>query len=114
MDTGDSTDHTRVDRRTVLQAVGGVGLGAGIAPAGADSGASAGDEPEASVADSPGATAGVDQRWAFGEPADGIFSSPTVVDRTVYAASLDGTLYAVASESGTKGWEQQLVYLGTV
>lgn len=42
--------------------------------------------------------------WAFDEPDDHLFSSPTVVDGIVYVGSADGTLYAVDAAAGELEW----------
>jgi outer membrane protein assembly factor BamB len=99
MVNGSSSAHRgRVDRRTVLQTVAGVGLGTTAAVGGGSAG--------------PDATAGGDLVWAFEEPGDFVFSSPTVADRTVFVASGDGNdsaiLYAVGAAMGEKEWEHQL------
>jgi tRNA A-37 threonylcarbamoyl transferase component Bud32 len=54
-----------------------------------------------------------EEQWRFTEPSDGVYSSPTVVDGTVYVGSQDGNLYAVdAGVSGSS--EGSRVMLGTL
>jgi len=43
------------------------------------------------------------QQWAF-DTGDGVYSSPTVVDGTVFVGSDDENLYAVDAETGTQQW----------
>lgn len=43
--------------------------------------------------------------WEFADPSGNVFSSPTVVDGTVYVGSDDSSLYAVDAADGSKVWE---------
>jgi outer membrane protein assembly factor BamB len=44
------------------------------------------------------------QRWQFQTGGDGIYSSPTIVDGTVYVAGGDRHLYAIDAADGTEQW----------
>lgn len=45
-----------------------------------------------------------EQEWKFTEPTNGITSSPTIVDGTVYIGGSDGTLYAIDALTGEQKW----------
>jgi len=77
--------RARLGRRRFLQTVAGVGL-ATVATV------------RAGAAD-PGAV-----RWRFGTQ-NRVYSSPTVVDGTVYVGSHDRRIYAIDAESGEQVWE---------
>lgn len=56
----------------------------------------------------PGSTSGGSsgREWRFNT--DGaVFSSPAVVDDTVYVGSNDGNLYAIATADGTERWRTE-------
>ncbi|WP_257298076.1 PQQ-binding-like beta-propeller repeat protein [Haloarchaeobius sp. FL176] len=45
-----------------------------------------------------------DERWVFDEPQEPVDASPVAADGTVYAASLDYSLYAIDAASGEERW----------
>jgi outer membrane protein assembly factor BamB len=49
-------------------------------------------------------TSGGDLIWEFTQPSDGVHSSPTIVDGTVYVGSNDSNLYAVDAATGSQEW----------
>jgi outer membrane protein assembly factor BamB len=85
------------DRRNLLQA-----LGAGSLVAAELSGVSAAQETSERSPDKE--TSGGDLVWAFDEPSGEVFSSPTVVNGTVYVGSWDSNLYAVDAATGSQEW----------
>lgn len=88
---GDDQNPTGpVDRRSLLRAAGGLGLGA-VAGLG---GASAGAQP----------ASGGEELWRFGAGAR-VDSSPTIVDGTVYVGNSDDSLYAIDAETGDEEWQ---------
>ncbi len=48
------------------------------------------------------------ERWSYADTAYGVWSTPVVVNDTVYFASLDHFLYAVAAETGKFDWKVDL------
>lgn len=85
--SGSDSDRARFNRRAVWKTAGvGLSLGTGLAT---------GVER---VSAAPG-----DEVWHF--PTGGhMFSSPTVVDGTMYVGSRDNNLYAVDAATGTEQW----------
>ncbi len=74
-------------RRRFLQTAAGVGIASVPSLTGVGTASSSGDE-----------------RWRF-ETGDGIWSSPTVVDGTVFVGSNDGNVYALDAGSGDERWQ---------
>ena len=72
-------------RREVLQGVVGIGILGGVTGT--------------ATAAGPG-----EQIWQF-ETGDTVFSSPTVVDGTIYVGSVDTNLYAIDAGSGEQQWQ---------
>lgn len=88
--TTGETETTEQDGRTVVPA--------GSWPMFQVDAANTGFHPTAS-----GPTDSVTERWRF-DRNDGRFSTPTVVDGTIYVGSHAGTVYAIGERDGTEEW----------
>lgn len=58
----------------------------------------------------PGSAPGGDGSliWSFSTPASVAYTSPAVVDGTVYVGDDDGNVYAIDAETGTEDWSRSL------
>jgi outer membrane protein assembly factor BamB len=58
---------------------------------------------DAADTDGIASAAAGDEEWTF-TTGNNVYSSPTVVDGTVYVGSTDGNLYALDASSGSQQW----------
>lgn len=101
-------DHNlaNVSRRQALKLAGAGAVSTTIAPGTASANAATGPTIYFGSIDGVYAVdaATGQQNWAFTDPGDVVFSSPTVVNGTVFAGCDDGSIYAVDAATGQQEW----------